>query len=203
MQNLRFVCTRCGNCCTDKETLVNLTYLDILRIKNGLKLDIEETLDILGFYIFDKTISEEIENKMVMSPIETERGSAFVALRKNNLGVCYFYNSIKKKCSIYHIRPMLCRTFPFSFRLLDEKNNENKNNIQIIYTEKGKQYCPGIKNEAPLINYEEWKKLGKKTLQELKINHKVINDWNEWVKKGKSSPTAKKFLNILFDFNDF
>ncbi|MFX0038357.1 MAG: YkgJ family cysteine cluster protein [Promethearchaeota archaeon] len=201
MQNLRFVCTRCGNCCTDKDTLVNLTYLDILRIKDGLKLDLEEMLDIVGFYIFDKTISEENEKRMVVSPIETERGLAFVALRKNSLGGCYFYNSINKKCLIYNIRPILCRTFPFSFRLLDEKNNDN--NIQIIYTEKGKQYCPGIKNEAPLINYEEWIKLGKKTLEELKVNHKVIKEWNKKVKRGKIIPTTKKFLNILFKLNDF
>ena len=47
LKKLRFACTRCGNCCTDKDTLVNLTFLDILRIKDGLKLDLKEVLDIL------------------------------------------------------------------------------------------------------------------------------------------------------------
>ena len=64
-KKLRFECIRCGNCCTDKDTLVNLTYLDILRIKKGLKLDIKEVLDILGFYIFDKTLTSEDKKRMV------------------------------------------------------------------------------------------------------------------------------------------
>ena len=72
------------------------------------------------------------------------------------------------------------------------------NKINIIYTEKGKQYCPGISDESPLINYENWIKIGEKTLKELEKNYKLIKDWNKMVKKGKIIPTVKKFLlNIL------
>ena len=83
-KELRFECLRCGNCCVDKNTLVNITYFDILRIKDGLSLNFEEILEILGFYIFDKTPTEEELGKMVVPPIETERGLAFTGLKKNS-----------------------------------------------------------------------------------------------------------------------
>ena len=94
-EELRFICTRCGNCCTDKDTLVNITYLDILRLKKGLKLDLKEIIDVIGFYVFDQKLTEGALEKMVISPIETEKGLAFTGLLKNNLGDCYFYD-IKK-----------------------------------------------------------------------------------------------------------
>ena len=203
LKNLRFDCTRCGNCCTDKDTLVNLTYLDILRIKKGLKLDLKEVLDILGFYIFDKTITSEDKKRMVLTPVETEKGPAFVALLKNSLGGCYFYKSKNKKCLIYDLRPMFCRTFPFSFRLMDEKEAETNDKIKIFYTEKGKQYCPGIGPEAPLIDNEYWNEMGIKTLEDLKKNHRVIKKWNESVKNGKIIPTVKKFLLTIFELDEF
>ncbi len=97
-EELRFNCTRCGNCCTDNDTLVSITYLDILRLKTGLKLDPKEILDVIGFYVFDQKLTEETLEKMVISPIETERGLAFTGLLKNNLGDCYFYDITKAKC---------------------------------------------------------------------------------------------------------
>ncbi len=203
MKKLRFACTRCGNCCTDKNTLVNLTYLDILRIKKGLDLEIDEVLDIIGFFVFDKTLTNEDKKRMIVTPIETERGLAFVGLLKNSLGGCYFYSSEKKKCLIYNLRPMFCRTFPFSFEILDETKGKADSLINIVYTEKGKQYCPGINNEAPLIDTEYWIQLGKRTLNDLKNNHNIIKKWNESVKQGKVVPTVKKFLIKIFEYNDY
>ncbi len=203
LKNLRFNCLRCGNCCTDKNTLVNLTYFDILRIKNGLDLDINEVLDILGFFIFKEKINHEDRKRMVIAPIETEKGLAYIALLKNSLGGCYFYNSEKKKCLIYDLRPMFCRTFPFSFETLDEIKEETNSLINIFYTEKGKEYCPGISNEAPLIEIDYWIERGKKTLNELKKNQSLIKKWNERVKNGEIYPTAKKFLSMVFELIEY
>ncbi|MFW9821078.1 MAG: YkgJ family cysteine cluster protein [Candidatus Thorarchaeota archaeon] len=198
LKNLRFVCTRCGNCCTDKDTLVNLTYLDILKIKNGLKLDIKEVLDLLGFYIYDKEVTVDDKKRMVIAPIETEKGLAFVALRKNSLGGCYFYNSEEKRCLIYNLRPMFCRTFPFTFSLSEENDIQRKDNLKIFLTEKGKKYCPGISKDSPLINIKKWIKLGQSTLKELEKNHILTKNWNDKVEKGKILPTAKKYILSIF-----
>ncbi len=200
VEKLRFTCTRCGNCCTDKNTLVNLTYLDILRIKNGLDLDINEVLEIIGFFVFDKTLTVEDKQRMVLSPIITEKGLAFIALLKNSLGGCFFYNSTDKKCQIYDLRPMFCRTFPFSVQLIEYYEKEAK--IDIFYTEKGKLYCPGIGKEAALIDQHHWIKLSKKTLEDLKKNYNVITEWNESVKNGKITPSVKKFLFNIFKLKD-
>lgn len=203
MKYLKFTCVRCGKCCTDKNTLVTLTCLDIIRIKNGLDLDLNELLDILGFYTFDKLLTSEDKKRMTLLPIETEKGLAFVGLLKNSLGVCYFYNSKDKRCLIYNLRPIFCQTFPFSFELLDKKNGDSIGAINIFYTEKGKQYCLGIGDEAPFIDKDYWIELGRRTLQELKKNHKIIEEWNNSVKNGKFIPTVKKFLLTISKITDY
>ena len=180
----KFQCTRCGTCCTDRNTIVNLTITDLSRLKNGLNLDIDDLLEITSFYVLHESPTPEIIDKMVIPPILTERGKSFVALRKKKDGNCIFYNQEKKMCRIYSIRPCLCRTFPFSFRL-----SENKK-IKILITEKGKQYCPGLNEQAPLINVESWKSLGNKALIDLEKNAVFIMNWNEKEK----NPTARKFL---------
>ncbi len=203
MKSLRFTCIRCGNCCMDKKTIVNLTYIDILRIKNGLELDLNELLDILGFYKFDKPLTSADKKRMIITPLETERGLAFVGLLKNSLGGCYFYNSNDKKCLIYSIRPMFCRTFPFSFGLLNKENIGHDDAIDIFYTEKGKKYCLGIGDDAPIIDKDYWIEIGRKTLHELKKNHKIIQEWNNSIKNGNFKPTVKKFLSMILRITDY
>jgi len=197
-EELRFVCTRCGNCCTDKDTIVNITYLDILRLKTGLKLDLKETLEIMGFYVFNKKLTEGTLEKMVVSPIETERGLAFTGLLKNNLGECYFYDKEKTKCLIYNIRPMLCRTFPFSFGKSSEIGNKTKGDVKIFYTEKAKNYCPGIDPDSPIIEYDYWIKIGNETLKELETNHRFNESWNKSVKNGNVIPNVKNYISTIY-----
>ena len=199
MTELRFECTRCGNCCTDKDTLVNVTYNDILKIKNGLDLSLDECLEILGFYVFEKDpVKEELE-KMVIPPIKTEKGLAFTGLKKNPSGVCYFYNETEKKCKIYRIRPNFCRTFPFTFRILLKENDKK---IIPYYTEKGKQFCPGINESAPVIKHDVWVQLGKKIIEDISDNNTLINKWNDAAKKGNISPTARNFLLTVLNMDE-
>jgi len=202
-KELRFKCQRCGDCCVDKNTLVNITYSDILRIKDGLRLeDLQEILEILGFYIFDKTPTEEEIRKMVVPPIETERGLAFTGLKKKSSGKCYFYDDKGKKCLIYKIRPMFCRTFPFTFRIFFNKEIPNKAKIKMQYTEKSIEYCPGIGENAPLIDEDEWIKVGKTTIEEMNANNVLIGKWNEACKKGKIEPTARNFVLTILNLEE-
>jgi Fe-S-cluster containining protein len=187
---LRFSCTRCGNCCKDKDTLVNLTYLDILRIIKGLKLDLSEILEIVGFYVFEGEQAEPIFQKMVFTPIKTEKGLAFVAILKNTQGKCFFYNQDKQKCNIYKIRPQLCHTFPFSYDL-DSKQS-------IFYAEKAKSYCPGIEGKAPIINHKYWLIIGKQTIEEIKKNNIFNEKWNSNI---NSVHTVKNYLKEVMKVN--
>ncbi|MFX0139477.1 MAG: YkgJ family cysteine cluster protein, partial [Candidatus Hodarchaeota archaeon] len=144
----------------------------------------------------------EDKKRMIIAPRETERGLAFVGLLKNSLGGCYFYDSTNKKCLIYELRPMFCRTFPFSFGFLEKNKDDTSSDIDIFYTEKGKQYCPGISSEAPFIDLDNWMKIGKRTLEDLKKNYKLIEDWNKIVKKRGISPTVKKYLLTISKLNN-
>ncbi len=202
IEEFRFECTKCGFCCTDKKTIVNVTYLDILRIKNGLDLTLNEVIEILGFYVFDKKLAREELKKMVLSPIETEKGLTFIGLMKKASGECYFFNEQTKKCSIYTVRHMFCRTFPFTFRIVFDKQDKTKAKIIMFYTEKGKNYCPGIGLEAPIIDEKEWIKIGKTVIEEMNDNHFIAENWNEAVRKSKITPSVRNFLLGVFKLKE-
>ena len=197
--DLRFECIHCGKCCTDPNTLVNTTYTDILRIKDGLNLTEDEVIEILGFYVFDKKPTAKEKEKLVVPPIETERGLAFVGLKKKSDGLCYFYDNKRKRCSIYNVRPNLCRTFPFSFKILMNKKDSNKQTLKIFYTKKGLEYCQGIGNDSPSIKLNEWIELGQAVINDLSNNTSLINKWNESVKKGVIIPSVKNFILTIFN----
>ncbi|MFX1344562.1 MAG: YkgJ family cysteine cluster protein [Promethearchaeota archaeon] len=197
-KNLKFVCTRCGNCCTDRNTLVNVTYLDILRIVKGLKLSLEESLEIFGFYVYTETLDNNILKKMVISPIETERGLAFIGLMKKDNFECYFYDAENKMCLIHSLRPMFCRSFPFSFIPFRDKDNISEEKIEIIYTEKAIEYCLGIGYDAPLIDTDYWFNLANNTLSELKDNYTFNKKWNNSIKNKDILPLAKNYIKKIF-----
>jgi len=197
--DLRFECQHCAKCCSDLNTLVNTTYLDILRIRDGLNLNIDEIIEILGFYVFDKKPTTKEIDRMVVPPIETEKGLAFTGLKKKSSGLCYFYNSKKKRCSIYKFRPNFCRTFPFTFKLVIDKKNPNENTIKVFYTEKGLQYCQGIGEEEPIIEMDNWVQLGKRVIQDLAKNTVLIKKWNESVKKKQILPSVRNFILTILN----
>lgn len=202
LKELKFICTRCGNCCTDKDTIVNVTYLDILRLSKGLKLNLRETLDIIGFYVFGKGLTKITREQMVISPVETEKGLAFPGLLKKEHSECFFYDSKEKKCKVHKIRPMFCRTFPFTFKMSTIKENENKKEIKIFYTEKAKLYCPGIGSDAPIIKYDYWVELAKKTIKELNSNYVFNKNWNDKVKNKRITLSVKNFILTILGMND-
>lgn len=194
--HFKFRCIYCANCCSDKKTIVNATYLDILRITKGLNLTFNEILEILGFYIYEKNFSNDFIKKMVIPPIITEKGNTFVGLLKKSTGACIFLDE-KKKCKIYNLRPMFCRTFPFTFKVLNLRRSNSKINIQMFYTIKAQEYCQGILDNAPYISNKKWVKIGKKVVEELKENNKFIEIWNMNVEKGRIKPTAQNFIKTI------
>ena len=195
---LRFECVHCSNCCTDLNTLVNTTYIDVLRIKSGLDLTIDEVIETLGFYVFDQAPSANEIGRMVVPPIQTEQGMAFVGLKKNPTGQCFFYDIVKERCSIYAFRPGFCRTFPFTFTIIKDKN-KGKSEINIFYTEKGIQYCRGIGEEFANIDLKHWIKLGREVIRDLSKNNQLIKNWNSNVKSKKIIPSARNFILTIFN----
>ena len=196
---LKFKCIHCGSCCTDINTIVNLTYNDILRLKDGLNLNIDEIIEILGFYVFKEIPSEYEIKKMVIPPIETENGLAFVGLRKYAHGNCIFYDEKQNRCPIYSIRPNFCRTFPFTFKLSQNREKSLEDRLEVRYTDKALEYCKGIDDSSPDIDIKAIKKLGKQVIEDLARNNVLIQEWNQNVNNKKIIPTVRNFILTILN----
>ena len=70
------------------------------------------------------------------------------------------------------------------------------------YTEKGTEYCPGISEDAPLIDEDEWIKVGKITIEEMSANNILIGKWNEASRIGKIKPTARNFVLTILNLEE-
>ncbi|MBN2157576.1 MAG: YkgJ family cysteine cluster protein [Candidatus Lokiarchaeota archaeon] len=195
---LRFTCTKCGKCCKDPNTFINVTYHDILRLRKGLKLSLEEILEVIGFYTFSKVNIEKFMSQMVYAPIQTEQGLAFIGLLKKQDSRCTFLGE-DDTCTIYEHRPAICRTFPFTF-LMSEDGKKITNKIG--YTKKGIDYCPGIKKTAPIVKK---KKIGIKlttSLAEIASDAKMVESWNKMVENKQIQPKAAKYIASILLMED-
>jgi len=208
MQNekfLRFKCTKCGRCCSDITTFINITCFDIKRIIKHLKLNSLEILKYIGFYKFENDNDiQSLVDKLIYSPILTEKGYTFLGLLHKKNNSCIFLNDDNNNCLIYNFRPMICRAFPFTFNLNREKLNEIKvdkerigSQFKIIYTVKGIEYCPGITKHAPIIKMNSILKILQKNLIELIKDSYFIQQWNEGVQEKRFAAKANLYINYI------
>jgi len=107
-QGLCFACQQCGACCVGDPGTIYVTLKEIISIAVHLKMSVA---DFSNRYLYSYKDSYSIG--------EDEDGD------------CLFYN---QGCTIYSIRPLQCRTFPFWFSNLRSENRWQR--VQ------GK--CPGI-----------------------------------------------------------
>jgi len=89
---LRFSCRRCSSCCRHESGFVYLSENDLSRLANGFKMD------YTGF----------ITTWCRWVPFD--RGAMRLALKEKSNFDCIFW---KDGCTVYHARPLQCRTFPF------------------------------------------------------------------------------------------
>lgn len=90
---LRFTCTQCGNCCTGEPGYVWVTREEIRRIAQFLERD-------------DDWLPKNTLRRVGFKYSLTERSN----------GDCTFLHHTKsgqRVCSIYPVRPLQCRTWPF------------------------------------------------------------------------------------------
>jgi len=73
-------------------------------------------------------------------------GDRWSFLEKKENFSCIFLED--KKCRIYPVRPKQCLTFPWWGKNLESSES----------WEKLKSFCPGIRDDAPLISFEEIQK---------------------------------------------
>ncbi|MFW9956793.1 MAG: YkgJ family cysteine cluster protein [Candidatus Odinarchaeota archaeon] len=162
----QFECTKCGACCREDSMLITVTGRDIVRISTALGLSPEETMRALDFYIVDDPNTIPVGLQGIPSP-STERGSAFIALRKMENGECIFLKD--NLCMIHTLRPIVCRSFPFVFQ---EKGSQRKWGLSAV-----KQICPGL-GTGPKVSEKDIEELSALVLESIKTYHEFVDEWN-------------------------
>jgi len=93
---LRFACTQCGNCCTGPAGYVWFEEQELLSMAEHLGM----TADA-----FRERYTRDIDGDLSLTETLTEHGYDCVFLDRDEQG--------RALCSIYEVRPMQCRTWPF------------------------------------------------------------------------------------------
>ncbi len=106
-------CEACGGaCCTGASGYIWVKYHEIEKMANFLKLSVEE---------FATMHVKKVKHRY--SLVEKK-------LEEDNYA-CIFFDNNLKQCTIYSVRPLQCRTFPFWQTFKNDK-------------EEVKKECPGI-----------------------------------------------------------
>ncbi len=126
---LRFECTQCGNCCTGPPGAVWFSDEEASSMAEQLGLDEHE---------FRLRYAHRIEGRWSLIERKTEHGYDCVFLDRTT-------TPGKATCSMYSVRPMQCRTWPFWPEMLESKR---------AWTSfKRGTPCPGM-DSGPLIPVE-------------------------------------------------
>jgi Fe-S-cluster containining protein len=104
---LNFTCQQCGNCCTGGPGYVWLSDEEIRRLAEHLKLSVQETV---------RKYCRKVNGKISLKEIRTSSGNydcIFLTEQKAEAGEGDRVVHPKRGCSIYPVRPLQCRTWPF------------------------------------------------------------------------------------------
>ncbi len=119
-KGLRFQCTQCGLCCLYSEGVVYLNETETAEIAVYLNIPVSE---------FQSLYTE----------IETTTNLRI--LKSTASGACVFYQ--EGRCTIYPVRPLQCRTYPFWPENLTSRYQWKQTARE----------CPGI-GQGPIISFQ-------------------------------------------------
>ena len=128
-RGLRFTCTQCGNCCTGGPGYVWISVEEIVRLAKHLSLTPEEVVE---------RYCRKVDGKFSLRERRNARGEhdcIFLeeqAARRRTPGQTITYT--RRVCTIYSVRPLQCRTWPFWTENLRDEATWNRSS----------QRCPGM-----------------------------------------------------------
>ena len=178
---IQFECTKCGACCRENSLLVTVTGRDIVRISTGLDLTSSEVIRALDFYL--SADNESSQGLRDFPAVNTEKGSAYVALKKLENGDCVFLKD--NLCMIHVIRPAVCMSFPFVF---------SKDRARMSWGLSAmKHICPGLQS-GPKVRDSDLRELAISVLEDLDIYNDFANEWNQ-----EENPTAARLVETILN----
>jgi Fe-S-cluster containining protein len=105
---LRFTCTQCGNCCTGGPGYVWISRQEIARMADHLRISPQ---DVIARYC------RQVDGKYSLRENPNARGEYdCVFLREEQVSVGQNAEQIvhtRRICTVYPVRPLQCRTWPF------------------------------------------------------------------------------------------
>ena len=104
---LKFTCTQCGNCCTGPAGFVWISDVEIGRLAEHLKLSPMEVVEKFCRKVGDRLSLKERRTK------EGNYDCVFLKEQPGNASSGGLPPTRRKSCSIYSVRPLQCRTWPF------------------------------------------------------------------------------------------
>lgn len=119
-EGLRFECTGCGQCCTGAPGAVWVTLEDIEKMAAFMQIS---------------------PSAFTRQYVRTLDGRLSLNEHPKNFDCVFLKN---KKCTIYQVRPLQCKTFPWWPGVLTDEAS---------WKEAGKR-CEGINDDAPIVPFE-------------------------------------------------
>jgi Fe-S-cluster containining protein len=125
--NVFFECSKCGLCCGDTKDKTRC----ILLLESEAKAISAETL-----------LSKQEFVKKILG-----KTPYFYEMKKSREGKCFFLKD--NQCSIYELRPLICRFYPFELKFDTEKN---------LHIFDFTLECPGI-NKGKMMDRKDFEEL--------------------------------------------
>jgi len=128
---LQFTCTQCGNCCTGGPGYVWASDVEIRRLAEYLKLSVKEVVEqfcrrIDGRISFTERRNQGNYDCIFLKEEKVERPAS------NGTDEKIIHT--KRMCTVYPVRPLQCRTWPFWPELLSSLESWNR----------AARRCPGM-----------------------------------------------------------
>jgi Fe-S-cluster containining protein len=148
-EGLKFTCTQCGNCCTGGPGFVWISREEIVRLAEHLKISAEETVERYCHKVAGKWSLRENRN-----PVHGGYDCIFMKeIPTGNVSGAGIVQS-RRICSIYPVRPLQCRTWPFWPELLESEESWNAATRKCPGMGSGKRYS--LKRIEALRDAEDW-----------------------------------------------
>ncbi|MBD3350331.1 MAG: hypothetical protein GF364_02490 [Candidatus Lokiarchaeota archaeon] len=127
----RFQCQECGRCCQGcGEGFVFLYDDEIKKITEFLKISYDEFLEKYTEIIESEYILYDVVS---LKPTKKKTFLKSIVLKWNEeTGACVFLDD--KKCKIYEVRPLQCKTWPVWYYLMTKKDQFKE----------AREKCPGL-----------------------------------------------------------
>jgi Fe-S-cluster containining protein len=143
---LSFQCTQCGNCCTGGPGYVWMSDVEIDRLAAHFKISREETL---------KKYCRKIHGRISLKEKRDEHGEYPCIFLTETITKGANGRSVKKRgCSIYPVRPLQCRTWPYWDGNLANEESWQAVGHKCPGTNRGKHYS--LEQILALRDAEDW-----------------------------------------------